>query len=105
MISNKLRVFNDINVPETQGTYLVGRINLNYSEIVNLIGYPTHQSPSGDNKVQKEWVVEFDNQIFTIYDWKTYDVNYTVNQLDTFHIGGTSDSTELIEYLLNFKTK
>lgn len=105
MISNKLRVFNDINVPETQGTYLVGRLNLKYSELVNLLGYPTYQNPSGDNKVQKEWVVEFDDQIFTIYDWKTYDVNYTVNQLDTFNIGGTSDSTELIEYLLNLKTK
>lgn len=40
------------------GTYKVGSLfGWTYSDLVNLMGEPTLPEPSGDEKVQKEWVI------------------------------------------------
>jgi len=97
---DKLTVFHDTDAPSTAGTYKVDTLmGPNYSQLVNFLGDPTFSSPSGDNKVQKEWVVEFNDELFTIYDWKTYSVYETMNTLDTWSIGGKSSASDLIEYL------
>ena len=95
----KIKVFNEENVPNTSGTHLKGYINATYRELVNLLGEPTFNEPSGDGKVQVEWVVEFEGDVFTIYDWKTYDREFTEYDLDRFHIGGKSSAIDFIDYL------
>jgi hypothetical protein len=95
----KIKVFNEENVPNTSGTHLQGYINATYRELVNLLGEPTFDEPSGDNKTQVEWVVEFEGNVFTIYDWKTYDREFTEYDLDRFNIGGKGSAVDFIDYL------
>jgi len=71
-----------------------------YTELVECLGKPTWDYPSGDDKVQKEWVVMFGDKQFTIYDWKTYDAEYTMTHLQKWSIGGTSSSLEFSDALL-----
>jgi hypothetical protein len=73
---------------KTNGSGLKGYIKCTYQDLVKVLGEPTYPEESGDSKVQKEWVVEHDGEIFTIYDWKTYDPEYTMTELDEFNVGG-----------------
>lgn len=84
---------------ETWGSSLKGYIKVTYPKLVEILGEPTYSEASGDSKVQKEWVVEYEGNVFTIYDWKTYDVEYTMNELDEFHIGGKTYAGDFIEAL------
>lgn len=70
-----------------------------YEDLVGLLGEPTFDYPSDDDKVQKEWVLKFGDKQFTIYDWKTYDVEYTMNELDVWSVGGTENPLEFISTL------
>tara|TARA_R110002012_G_scaffold233815_2_gene407170 strand:+ start:1896 stop:2264 length:369 start_codon:yes stop_codon:yes gene_type:complete len=84
------------------GTHKVGQLlDTSYYDIIQAFGSPTYYG-SGDNKVQMTWVIEVqsDNGVETmeIYDWKTYDMKYTINSLDSWSIGGTSRSNP---YILN----
>ena len=82
------------------GTYLVGKlVGYKYSELVELMGEPTFTDGSGDGKVQKEWVIIDGDNTFTIYDWKTYDVEYTTTENTIWHIGGKTSAYELIDKL------
>lgn len=82
------------------GTYLVGKlVGYTYSELVALMGEPTFAEESGDGKVQKEWIVIDGDNVFTIYDWKTYDVEYTMNELTMWNIGGKTSAYEFIDKL------
>ena len=82
------------------GTYLVGKlIGYTYSELVDLMGEPTFTEGSGDDKVQKEWVVIDGDNVFTIYDWKTYDVEYTITENTVWNIGGKTSAYEFIDKL------
>lgn len=96
---SKLKVFNSENVPDTTGTSLKGYVYVTYNQLVNLLGQPTFPEESGDGKVQVEWVVKFEGKIFTIYDWKTYDRDYTENVLDKFNVGGKDYALDFIDYL------
>jgi hypothetical protein len=80
--------------------YKVGSLEgVRYEDLVGLLGEPTWDTPSGDDKVQKEWVVKFGDKQFTIYDWKTYDVEYTMNELEVWSVGGTEPAFEFISTL------
>ena len=83
-----IEVFKSYDAPNTDGSSLKGYVNATYEELVGLLGFPTFNEPSGDDKVQVEWVVEYKGEIFTIYDWKTFSRYYTENVLERFHIGG-----------------
>lgn len=56
--------------------------NIYLYQILRKFGQPTYDDISSDNKVQKEWDIEFDNGVrATIYDYKQYglspeDINY-----------------------------
>lgn len=80
---------------------LKGYINAtyNYNQLIETLGEPTHDEPSGDEKTQMEWVVEFEGNIFTIYDWKTYSRNYTENELTRFNVGGKTYAGDFIDYI------
>lgn len=82
----------------TSPTYLVGTINgISYDQLVGIFGEPAFPETSDDGKTNREWVVEFDGNIFTIYDWKTYDVEYTVNRLRKWNIGGNCSPNGLVD--------
>jgi len=95
-----MQVFDEMTAPSVNGTFLVGKLeNYSYDALVDTLGEPTFSEPSGDDKTQVEWVVKFDDQIFTIYDWKTYDRDFTLNQLDVWHVGGKGKATVFIQAL------
>lgn len=90
------------------GTSLKGYLhNTTYAQLVEAFGQPTYTpEDSGDGKVNFEWVFDFNGEIFTLYDWKTYDVQYTINELTTWNIGGKTsyyDFSDHIEEVLNSK--
>ena len=97
---DKLTVFHDTDAPSTAGFGKVDTLmGPTYNQLWNFLGDPTFADASGDNKVQKEWVVEFNDELFTIYDWKTYSEYETKNKLIEWNIGGKSYAGELIDYL------
>jgi len=90
------------------GTSLKGYLhNTTYAQLVEAFGQPTfNPEDSGDGKVNFKWVFEFNGEVFTLYDWKTYDVQYTINELTTWNIGGKTyygDFSNHIEEVLNSK--
>jgi hypothetical protein len=94
-----MKVFKQNETFNTTGSGGKGYIKATYNQLIEVLGEPTHSTPSGDSKVQKEWVVEFEGNIFTIYDWKTFDVDYTMNELDEFNVGGKAPANKFISAL------
>jgi ABC-type Fe3+-hydroxamate transport system substrate-binding protein len=85
---------------KTTGTFKIGSLqDVTYDDIIRTFGVPSIFVPSGDNKVQLEWVIEFNGDIFTIYDWKTYDRDYTLQELTVWSIGGKSSSYDFLDLL------
>ena len=102
----KITVFDAMDAPSTSGSSLKGYVNATYDQLVRVLGEPTFDEPSGDNKTQVEWVVKYKDpyggvNLYTIYDWKTFDRNYTLNQLNRFNVGGKRSAHDFIEYLEN----
>jgi hypothetical protein len=89
----------DYSFKMTDGTSLSGLVTANYNQLVELFGEPTLSEPSGDNKVQKEWVVEYKDKFYTIYDWKTYDLEFTMNETFKWHVGSLGNAGEFITKL------
>lgn len=85
--------------PDTTGTSLKGRVVANYDQLVSVLGEPTYDEPSSDERTQVTWVVEHDGDIFTVYDWKTFDRDYTKNELDIFNVGGKTYAGNFIDAL------
>lgn len=84
----------------TGGTHKVGQLTeTTYCDIIQAFGSPTYYG-SGDDKTQMTWVIEIESEegreIMEIYDWKTYDMHYTINTLDKWSIGGTNRSNPYI---------
>jgi hypothetical protein len=96
-----MRVLRNQNIASTHadGTSLKGYTKATYKRLVEVLGPPTFSDASGDDKTQVEWVVKFGNSYFTIYDWKTYDREYTMNELQIFHVGGKTDALYFINEL------
>ena len=96
-----MKVFKKDESFDVAGTSLSGYVNASYPQLVRALGEPTFDKPSGDNKTQKEWIVQFKGNIFTIYDWKTFDVEYTMNNLNKFNVGSKVSALEFIDALEN----
>lgn len=78
------------------GSWKVGTLNnVCYQELIDIFGQPTYPRESGDSKVQVEWAIEvYDGEkfyILRIYDWKTYDRDYTMSELRSWSIGGNDE--------------
>jgi len=77
--------------------YLTGHT---YSDLVKALGPPTLPKPSDDDKVQKQWVFkDADGNGFTIYDWKTYDKDYTTSTLTKWNIGSRVDASSFFTWI------
>lgn len=86
-----MRVIKDINeaLDRISGTHLIGYLdNVTYNDLLHALGEPIFNEASGDDKVQFEWVVQFDYSYYTIYDWKTYDRDFSRSYLRQWNIGG-----------------
>jgi len=92
----QFQVFDTYN-NEVNGTYKIGSLNgIYYRDLVEKLGEPTVVG-SGDDKVQYEWIIRYEDRIYTIYDWKTYDAEYTEYELYTWSIGGNEKSAALLD--------
>ena len=91
----------NIAATHTDGTSLKGYTKATYKRLVEVLGPPTFGEASFDDKTQVEWVVKFKDNYFTIYDWKTYDREYTMNELQVFHVGSKVDALYFINELEN----
>ncbi len=99
---DKLTVFHDTDAPSTAGSSLKGYLyGPNYSQLVNFLGEPTFAEESFDGKIQVKWVIEFEGSIFTIYDWKTFDREYTLEKLTNWSIGGFAEDVFLMREFKN----
>ena len=91
------------------GTSLKDRlIGFNYKQLVAAFGEPTFSKTSGDGKVQKEWVFKrvSDGEVFTLYDWKTYDEAFTTTMLSDWNVGGNVYAGEFVtDIIVQLKKK
>lgn len=100
-MTNKITKLSENDFFNTSGTHRVGELtDINYNKLLKILGEPTYDYPSEDHKKQLEWVLLYNDNIYTIYDWKTYSREYTTNELTTWSIGGKTNPDELIEYML-----
>jgi hypothetical protein len=77
-------------------------IDVDYYDLVKAFGQPSLPKKSPDGKVQKEWILEHNGNIYTIYDWKTNSESYTRNELTSWNIGGTIASLDFLEELKSY---
>ena len=92
----------DSNTDIADGTYKIGSLDgIYYRDLVTKLGEPTVIG-SGDDKVQYEWIMDYKGETFTIYDWKTYDPEYTEHELDTWSVGGNERSASMVNEFKNF---
>lgn len=68
-----------------------------FSQLYEVLGEPTFNQPSGDEKMQFEWVFTYEGNPFTIYDWKTYDKQYSMNELTQWNVGGKTYAGDFVE--------
>jgi len=101
-----IKVFNQSQLAQQQakglvvGTSLRNKIHgYKFRQLVEVLGQPTFPYESVDGKTTKEWVVLFNDEVFTVYDWKTFDEDYTTNQLTQWNVGGKTSSNEFVQYL------
>jgi len=87
----------------TSGTHLQDHLyGVTYAQLVKAFGQPLYgPEDSGDGKVQFEWIFKHNGEVFTLYDWKTYDMEYTINELTTWNIGGKTYAGNFTEDIMN----
>lgn len=87
------------------GTHLVGRLTgVTFKDLVNTFGEPTFlPEDSGDGKVNFEWVFDFEEEVFTVYDWKVSEdyAKHIMGRAEEiqFHVGGKTMPEKFIEYV------
>lgn len=78
-----------------------GKITTTFNDLVKVFGENTY-GVSGDNKVTREWVLEFihenGNIIATIYDWKTGGISD--DEIYGWHIGGFDK--DAVDFVINY---
>jgi len=96
----KAKDLNEIYNATHQTHRLKSLTDVDYYDLVRIFGQPSIPVESGDGKVQKEWVFDYNGEIFTIYDWKTFDEHETMTNLFTWSLGGKSFNQEFVDELL-----
>ena len=92
----------------TAGSSLKSKlIGITYDDLESIFGEPVYK---GGDKINFQWVVEYDGDIFTIYDWKYPDADYVKNELGhdggiSFHIGGKTYAGDFEDFIDNAKAK
>lgn len=102
---NKMKILNLVEANEIrlvdETSFHDGRILASYDDLTNLFGVST----DGDDeyKIYCEWVLQFDDIVFTIYDWKgSSNPKENSNKKYIWHIGthtklGTMKVLDILE--------
>ena len=70
-------------------------IKTSINQLTKVLGEPSIQDNTGEDKVNVEWdVITKDNIVGTIYDWKEYR-KLGKNEIVQFHIGGNNKEDTL----------
>lgn len=60
-----------------------------FKDLVRLFGAPSFTPQDyPDEKSYYGWVILWEDKYYHIYDWKTYDENWTLTECDQWNIGG-----------------
>lgn len=94
-VLTKEEVGDKINGTSLKG-YLVG---YDYDDLVESLGEPTYKKKSSDGKTQKEWNIEYEGNVYSIYDWKTWHKKETVTNLRRWNIGAKKNADSFIKAL------
>jgi hypothetical protein len=78
-----LKVNNEL---DPSGTSKQGVLHASFLDIVNHFGYPEIIGEDGD-KSRVEWVLQDDNRVITIYDWKEI---VEIEDVTSWSVGGKS---------------
>lgn len=102
-ITNKEKALNIMG-----GTSLKDRlIGFNYKQLVAAFGEPTFPMVSTDGKIQKQWVFvrTSDGTVFTLYDWKTNDEDYTMTMNQNWNVGSKVYAGEFVTDMIGYIKK
>lgn len=84
-----------------RGTHKIGELsNVTYKNLNKAFGEPSilhFENAKSDKKIQVEWIFEYNSKHFTIYDWKTFDTDYTLEKLKRWSIGGSSEDKDFVK--------
>jgi hypothetical protein len=86
MTNHNIMTIRDNDFSVINGTSLQGYVDTTYDKLVETFGEPTTSEPSGDDKVQYEWVLRTPAGVATVYDWKNYGRDGKLTR--DWHIGG-----------------
>ncbi|QDP58435.1 MAG: hypothetical protein Unbinned6046contig1000_4 [Prokaryotic dsDNA virus sp.] len=77
--------------------------NVSYDQLVDILGKPTFPNANSDGTVQKSWVLVWDSKVYEIYDYHTFDEQYTIRFNTFWHIGSHEDANplDLVELIQN----
>lgn len=89
----KIMTHESISITGTSFSCLL--YGMNYSKLCKLLGHPNFNCCEKSNF---EWIIEFNRDIFIIYDWKTNDIEYSENKLTTWNVG-SKQSTHLAKFM------
>lgn len=79
----------DAAIDRLDGTHKIGHLdNITYNDLLHALGEPTYDWGEYMDKSCFEWVVEHNDEIYCIYDWKVYDRDHCMSYLRTWNIGG-----------------
>ena len=67
---------------------LASLYNVRYIDLVDALGEPTLPNKTPDNKTQVCWVLEYDNNLYTIYDYRMSDIEFVLKHNKMWSIGG-----------------
>ena len=109
-----ITVYDSMDAPDTSGSSLKGHLlyGITYGMLIEYLGEPTYlPEDSGDGKVNFEWVVEYNDDVFYIFDWKTESPEWS--RLNTgskeeaslgyggsrWHVGSKTYAGDFIDYI------
>ena len=109
-----ITVYDSMDAPDTSGSNLKGHLlyGITYGMLVEYLGEPTFlPEDSGDGKINFQWVLEYNDDMFTIYDWKTESPEWS--RLNTgrkeqaeewfggsrWHVGGKTYAGDFIDFI------
>lgn len=87
----------------TNGTsYKDSLVGWTFNQLVKTFGKPTFDTPSGDGKVNFEWVFQrtSDGAVFTLYDWKSGSREFAEFENKRWNVGGKTYAGEFVTDLI-----
>ena len=102
-MKNEISKYMTTDSINTNGSSRIGSLNhMKYEDIVRRVGPPTVNYDGAHDKVNVEWVFKVNNDIFTIYDYKTWSETYTFEQLNHWSVGGFENTNENMQILIDY---